>query len=436
MNYSLHQKAGSKFYYVAFRVPIPDPPEKGPKRKLVSRTTGKTTKAEAREAAERIVAAESRAASADMGAARDIAAIVAEAAAKAEKGGLSVAEATRMIARLVEIGGGGKVEVLTLRQWCGRWLASKAEGIAATGGKDRKTGFAENTGKRYAGVVADLLAFLPERADASILLLSAGDVERWRDRLRAEGRSGATVNLFLKVLRTCLGAAVKKGIVLSNVADAVEFLTEADTVRTRFSVEDVVRVLSVAGRDWKGATLISAFGGLSLADAVNLQWKQIDLAAGTLRYTRRKGKKRKSVLEIHLHPELAAWLLAQPAPDDEEAFVLPTLAGKTSGGRSGLSTAFGLLVAEAGVKVEEVEAEGEKGRKRKTLGFHSLRHTFVSGLADAGVAPDLRKALAGHASDAMSERYTHRSSESLRAAVEALPPLPKLESPKGKKGKA
>ncbi|MDP4582580.1 MAG: hypothetical protein NWT04_01555, partial [Verrucomicrobiales bacterium] len=120
-------------------MPIPDPPGKGPKRKLVSRTTGKTTKAEAREAAERIVAAESRAASADMGAARDIAAIVAEAAAKAEKGGLSVAEATRMIARLVEIGGGGKVEVLTLRQWCERWLASKAEGIAATGGKDRKT---------------------------------------------------------------------------------------------------------------------------------------------------------------------------------------------------------------------------------------------------------------------------------------------------------
>lgn len=437
MNFSLHRKPGTKNYYVAFRVLIPDAPEGGPKRRLVFRTTGKATKAEAREAAERIVSAEAKAVAADTVTQREIAAIVADAAVKAEKGQLSVAEGTRLIARLVQIGKGGEVETVTLRQWSQRWLATKSEGIAKPGKAGAtKSGFASNTGKRYAGIVADLLAFLPEKADASILLLNAGDLERWRDHLKKEGRTGSSVNLALKVCRTCLNAARNRGVILANPAEAVDFLPEAESVRVNFSPEDIRRIVEAAPSvDWRGAVLIAYFGGLSLADTVNLRWRQIDLTVGMLIYRRTKSKRD---VKLPLHPELAAWLEEQPAPDDGEAYVLPSLAGGTSGGRSGLSSTFGRIVEAAGVTVEEVEAEGPKGRKRKALGFHSTRHGFVTAMADAGVAPDLRKALAGHASDAMSERYTHRAVATLKAAVDlipGLPSLPKVEGPKGEEGK-
>lgn len=57
------------------------------------------------------------------------------------------------------------------------------------------------------------------------------------------------------------------------------------------------------------------------------------------------------------------------------------------------------------------------------LSFHSLRHAFVSALANAGVSPDMRQALAGHSTAAMSENYTHRGLDPLRAAIALLPPV-------------
>jgi integrase len=43
----------------------------------------------------------------------------------------------------------------------------------------------------------------------------------------------------------------------------------------------------------------------------------------------------------------------------------------------------------------------------RTKSFHSLRHTFVSRLANADVSADVRKALAGHDTDEAHARYTH-----------------------------
>jgi integrase len=51
--------------------------------------------------------------------------------------------------------------------------------------------------------------------------------------------------------------------------------------------------------------------------------------------------------------------------------------------------------------------------------FHSLRHTAVSLLKDAGI-PD---AVVGHESAAMSQRYMHVGKESLNKAATALPEL-------------
>jgi integrase len=41
------------------------------------------------------------------------------------------------------------------------------------------------------------------------------------------------------------------------------------------------------------------------------------------------------------------------------------------------------------------------------LSFHSLRHTAVSLLKDAGVPDAVVMALVGHESTAISQRYTH-----------------------------
>ena len=57
------------------------------------------------------------------------------------------------------------------------------------------------------------------------------------------------------------------------------------------------------------------------------------------------------------------------------------------------------------------------------LSFHSLRHTYVSQLANAGIAPDVRQLLSGHAEEKSHAVYTHTKLETLRKAIETLPRL-------------
>jgi integrase len=68
----------------------------------------------------------------------------------------------------------------------------------------------------------------------------------------------------------------------------------------------------------------------------------------------------------------------------------------------------------------EVVRHTEKGRANTTKSFHSLRHSFNSALANAGVARELRQVQTGHASERMNEIYTHRELEPMREAIEAI----------------
>jgi integrase len=130
--------------------------------------------------------------------------------------------------------------------------------------------------------------------------------------------------------------------------------------------------------------------------------------------------KTKRRVEVPIHPAFQAWL-AQIPEEGRVGNVFPSLAEKTSAGRNGLSGQFRLIMEKAGVKGEIIERKGDKGRNRSTLSFHSLRHSFNSAMANAGIPQEMRQRLTGHASEAVNDRYTHAELESLRKAVETVP---------------
>ena len=66
-----------------------------------------------------------------------------------------------------------------------------------------------------------------------------------------------------------------------------------------------------------------------------------------------------------------------------------------------------------------------RGGKRTGMdaSFHSLRHTAVSLLKDAGIPDAVVMALVGHESAAMSHRYTHVGREALARAAASMPEI-------------
>jgi integrase len=135
-------------------------------------------------------------------------------------------------------------------------------------------------------------------------------------------------------------------------------------------------------------------------------------------------KNKRRVL-MPLHDTLEAWLLARSAPASGKAFVFPQLAGKGTGGAHGLIGRFMTVMKKAGIVADlartKSAVKGSKGRDLSSLSFHSLRHTFNSMMANAGIAREVCQELTGHASAEMNNIYTHHEIERLRPAVEILP---------------
>jgi integrase len=92
-----------------------------------------------------------------------------------------------------------------------------------------------------------------------------------------------------------------------------------------------------------------------------------------------------------------------------------------------LSRQFSEILAAVGLR--EARSHNSRGigragkRQAFELSFHSLRHTAVSLLKDAGIPDAVVMALVGHERVAISQRYTHVGLEALQRAAESLPKI-------------
>jgi len=160
---------------------------------------------------------------------------------------------------------------------------------------------------------------------------------------------------------------------------------------------------------------------LRLVDCALLEWGAIDLARNRIMTIPRKTKRHahgKPVV-IPLHPTLAA-LLAEIPPKGRKGYLLPTIAATYLDDDTKLSRRIQAIFTNAGIRTQTTAA-GE--RAKVDIGFHSLRHTFVSLSANAGAPLAVVQAIVGHSNPAMTRHYFHESEAALQSAVAALPSI-------------
>jgi integrase len=275
---------------------------------------------------------------------------------------------------------------------------------------------------RYRQIVRDFLEHLGPKARASLAAVSPADLTSFRNHLHREGRSAATCNTVVKgILNGPFQLACRLGYIAANPVSAVEPLRKRDEDRAErepFTALEVSRLLETAQGDWYGAILLGATSGLRLGDVICLRWETVDLENRLLRVATKKTGKR---VVLPIHGDLEIWLSQRPRGIGK-APVFPSLACQPLNGGSGLSAQFRAIVSKAGIVGRVVTRQG-KGRSTNSKTFHGLRHSFISQLANAGVAPEIRQKLAGHASAEVHRLYTHHEIETLRSAISRLPSL-------------
>lgn len=239
--------------------------------------------------------------------------------------------------------------------------------------------------------------------------LEPNAVERHLRELRNIGRSARTVNDKRAHAVALLNWAVTTGRAASNPLRILPTLNE-DTdrrrVRRALSDDELSRLLAVAG-ERKAVYLLAARAGLRRGELKGITWADVDLSAGTLRVRATIGKAKRDD-ELPLHPDAAAALAAaRPVNANATGRVFPRV---PSIGR------FYKDLQAAGIPREDAEG--------RVLDLHALRTTLGTGLARAGIVPQIAMKVMRHANVKTTlKHYTDLRIADAARAVAALPAL-------------
>ena len=214
--------------------------------------------------------------------------------------------------------------------------------------------------------------------------------------------ANSTANKMLRILKDMLDVAVKRELIPSNPAKSVHKLADNYRKRGTFTVEEAKRILE--NKDvwdnplaWLGSYL-SAMTGMrqgeiralvkeDVKDSYLVITHSYDRTLGTK--STKADKERQIPIPGKLRDELLRW-----AP--EKGFIF-----SVDNGVSPVSPDS--LLDGLYARLEDLGIDHEK----RNLCFHSWRHFFNTRLIASGVQGEITRAIVGHESEDMTERYLH-----------------------------
>jgi integrase len=321
---------------------------------------------------------------------------------------LTEARTRQLLGEILRSVNGEMSHVFTVAEWFEHFVKQKQKSRAS------------QTARKHEQMMKEFVAFLAHKANLNIAAVSSKDIADFRSHREARGLAPSSLNVDVRFLSSAFNAALKQGHISVNPCLAIEPLKDKQVRKAVFTPEQVTALVQAADGDWKGLTLVAFYTGARFGDCANLQWKHVDLVSEikTIRFI--AGKTGREIVTA-IHPALEDYLLKLPTAESDDDFIFPSLAQRKV---SGLSVQFRRIMEKAHIEqrvIRERSESSEAGRSVFALSFHSLRHSFSSILANAGVSEELRMALTGHTERETHRTYTHHDLERLRDAVAVLP---------------
>lgn len=380
MSVHLRRQSNSPFWYAEF--PVWDSAKGKSVRKLVS------TKTSNKKDARRIADEKARAAG-----------IITSAA---KSGGMSRQAVVELVNGLLTMA--GIRHSVSLESWTDfseRWL------------KTRSIRISSSSLTVYRGHLKEFARFMGPLVDGPMMDITVAHLQDWYEDL-AKRFTPETCRSRIKFIQAMFRRARAERIIESSPFDLLEKRKMQSKPKEPFEVDEVGKLIAVCRqREWLDKETVIWLGlctGARFTDCAQMSTKHLDRDKWVLKWQERKTKKAMVVpvvepLKSHLQRLLA---------DGVEGALCPSLATMRA---SGLSNMFRYLCETAGVGTGVRQTSTK--RQMKDRSFHNLRHTLTSWMAEAGVEASTRRAIIGHTTAAVHERYTHvHAVDTLRTAVE------------------
>jgi len=211
----------------------------------------------------------------------------------------------------------------------------------------------------------------------------------------------ATVSKELGVLKSAYGRAMRWEWVTTTPFRGIALNQEGEA-RMRWLTDDEAARLVGAAAPWlRDLILVGLDTGLRRSNLVGLQWSWLHDHGTTLVIPRQHVKAKKATVMIPLTTRAATIIAQQP----RHAPCVFT----QSDGRVYSPEQVSMAVIRT---AKQVQLPG--------VSVHTLRHTFISRLVQAGRPLPEVAALAGHRAITMTMRYAHLAPSHLRAGIQVL----------------
>jgi len=201
-----------------------------------------------------------------------------------------------------------------------------------------------------------------------------------------------------------------------------------DTFSKReLDIEELQKVVAVAKGEFKSFMLLGMYTGLRKKDVALLKWCDIDAGPQMIKVMPFKTKRKKKIVHIAI-PKPIAEILIPPARHG--IYVLPEIANMYQFQNRTLGRKIAQIFDDAGIRRMAESTPSTHGRQPIQVGYHSLRHSFISICSESDVPLAVVQAIVGHGSPAMTRHYTHIGADAARKAAKALPSLQNIKATK------
>lgn len=228
------------------------------------------------------------------------------------------------------------------------------------------------------------------------------DIIKYKNALIQSGKKPATVNKYISSLKKMFNLAIKNGYLEKNPCDGVEKMIE-DNIQIKFWTKEEEERFLQACPDWFRDIIIMALNtGLRKSNIRLMKKSWINLEENLIQIpkTCNKGKK---FIEIPMN--VTVLNICKKYWNDNEIYLFVNKQRKTTYSDDTLRNWFNTICTKTNVK---------------NIGFHGLRHTVGTRLAEQNIDVVVIKDWLAHSSLSTTQRYVHSSKERMNHASNIL----------------
>jgi integrase len=253
--------------------------------------------------------------------------------------------------------------------------------------------------------------------DCPLTDIQTADVERYKAHRLATGNiKKASINRELAVLSHLYTKAIDWGWV-DNKPFRVKKFQEEPTRLVYLSQEQILKLLEAAKADSCPDIYLFCIIGLAtsmrLSEILSIRLEDINIEQRWIYIPRAKAGARQQPITPDLADYLAGYLKTKPL---QQIWLFPSKHSQ-SGHRVEIKKSFRRVVKAAGLDPKEVVR-------------HTLRHTAITHLVQAGIDLPTVQRISGHKTMQMVVRYSHQNGDHIRMAMDTLQQRYKATQPK------